>query len=264
MPSYNQASFLDEAIASVVSQIDCVHEFFVLDGGSTDGSVEIIKKYEKDITHWQSKPDGGQSNAISDGFEMCTGDVIAFLNSDDLYLPGSFDAVLDAFDADEGLGFVEGFTVVVDHESRVLYCDQRLGSSGAWLSWGQLRTHQPSTFFKRSVYESVGGINRSLQCVLDTELWYRMLPECRSAQLNRYTAVHRVHDDAKGSSWGEIYTREREMLDEKFPQFRDSKRLKLRVGNIAAKLTRSASGRSRAAKKDTALYVGKRVSEVFR
>ncbi len=263
MPSYNQAAFLDEALASVVSQIDFVHEFFVLDGGSDDGSVEIIKKYEADITHWQSQPDGGQSNAIADGFARCTGDVIAFLNSDDAYLPGALRAVVEAFDADAELGFVEGFTVIVDHESRILSCDQRIGPSGAWLGRGHLRMHQPSTFFKRSVYESVGGIDRSLQCVLDTELWYRMLPACKCARIKRYTAVHRVHDDAKGSSWNEIYARERAMLDEQYPQFRDRKRLKLRLGNMHAKLTRSLTGRSRAAKRDTARYAGKLISEVF-
>ncbi len=262
MPSYNQAAFLDEAIRSVVSQIDSVHEFFVLDGGSDDGSVEIIKEYEADITHWQSQPDGGQASAIVDGFSRCTGDVIAFLNSDDVYLPGALEAVIEAFDADPGLGFVEGFTVIADGDSRITGCDRRLGPSAAWMRWGHLRVHQPSTFFRRSVYESVGGMNPSYGCVLDTELWYRLLPACKCARLQRYTSVHRNHEDAKGSAWGETYAREKKMLDEQYPQFR-KRRVRNEIGRVGVNIALMMSGRARRAKADSAKHAGKLIGDAF-
>ncbi|MCA9303731.1 MAG: glycosyltransferase [Phycisphaerales bacterium] len=262
MPSFNQAAFLDEAIRSVVSQLSKGDEFFVLDGGSTDGSVDIIKQHKDRITHWQSQPDGGQASAIRDGFTRCTGEVIAFLNSDDVYLPGAIDAAREAFDADPGLGFAEGFTVVADAESRIVRCDRRLGPSAAWMRWGYLRVHQPSTFFRRSVYESVGGMDPAYGCVLDTELWYRLLPACRCVRLNRYTAVHRDHEDAKGRAWLDTYEREKKMLDAKYPRYR-KRRIKQEIGRIGVNIVRITSGRERAAKRDTAWFMGKRVGEVF-
>lgn len=262
MPSFNQAAFLDEAIRSVVSQLRADDEFFVLDGGSTDGSVKIIKRHEDGITHWQSQPDGGQANAIRDGFSHCTGDVIAFLNSDDVYLPGAIDAARDAFDADAELGFAEGFTVVADADSKIIRCDRRLGPSAAWMRWGYLRVHQPSTFFKRSIYEAVGGMDPSYGCVLDTELWYRLLPACKCVRLNRYTAVHRDHEDAKGRAWLETYEREKKLLDAKYPQYR-KRRFKHELGRVGVNIARLKSGCERAAKRDTAWFMGKRVDEVF-
>lgn len=262
MPSYNQAAFLEEAIRSVVSQLRRDDEFFVLDGGSTDGSVDIIKQYEDRITHWQSQADGGQANAIRDGFSHCKGELIAFLNSDDVYLPGAIDAARDAFESDPELGFAEGFTVVADADSRVVRCDRRLGPSSAWMRWGYLRVHQPSTFFLRTKYEEVGGMDPSYGCVLDTELWYRLLPACKCTRLNRYTAVHRDHEDAKGRAWLETYEREKKMLDEKYPQYR-KRRIKHEIGRVGVNIAKLTSGRERASKRDTAWFMGKRIDEVF-
>lgn len=262
MPSYNQAAFLDEALRSVVSQLAQDDEFFVLDGGSTDGSVNIIKRYEDRITHWQSQADGGQASAIRDGFSRCSGDIIAFLNSDDVYLPGAIDAAREAFAADPELGFAEGFTVVADAESRVIRCDRRLGPSAKWMRWGYLRVHQPSTFFLRSKYEEVGGMDPSFGCVLDTELWYRLLPACKCARIQRYTAVHRDHEDAKGRAWLETYDREKKLLDEKYPQFR-KRRIKQELGRVGVNIAKITSGRERASKRDTAWFMGKRIEEAF-
>lgn len=139
MPSYNQARFLEEAIGSVLSQRERVKEFFVLDGGSTDDSRNIIEKYSDRIDWWRSEPDGGQSNAIGEGFGRATGDVLAWLNSDDALLPGAVNAMLDCFDADPGLGLVEGDTVVVDADSRVIRCDRRAGPSRNWMRYGYMR-----------------------------------------------------------------------------------------------------------------------------
>ncbi len=262
MPSFNQAQFLEEAICSILDQRDQIKEFFVLDGGSTDGSVEIIEKYASEIDHWQTKPDGGQSNAIADGLSRATGDVINWINSDDAILPGAMYAIRERFAADEELGLVEGNTVVIDADSEIIRCDRRAGPSYWWMKQGYLRVHQPSTFFRRDLYNQVGGLDRSLECVLDTDLWYRMIPRTRCARIRRYIGVHRIHDDAKGESWDEIYQQERELLRDRYPLARKRPFLR-QFGRMAYYSTQLCNGRGAGSKADTDELVGKKLSTAF-
>lgn len=262
MPSFNQAQFLEGAICSILDQRDQIHEFIVLDGGSTDGSVEIIEKYASEIDHWQSKPDGGQSNAIADGFSRAAGDVINWINSDDAILPGAIYAIRERFAADEELGLVEGNTVIVDADSNIIRCDRRAGPSRWWVNHGYLRSHQPSTFFRRELYNQAGGLDLDLQCTMDTDLWYRLIPMTKCVRIKRYIGVHRIHDDAKGESWDEVYHSEREMLDLRYPKFR-KRPVKHQMGRIAYYATQAYSGRSAGAKRDSAELVGKNLGAVF-
>jgi len=263
MPSFNQARFLEEAIESVLSQRERVKEFFVLDAGSTDGSREIIEKYSDQIDWWRSEPDGGQSNAISDGFERATGDVITWLNSDDGLLPGAVNALLDCFDADPELGLVEGDTVVVDGDSRVMRCDRRAGPSRTWMRYGYMRIHQPSTFFRRDVYERVGGVDRSLHCVMDTELWYRILSDTKAKRLWRYVGVHRIHEEAKGSAdaWSVKYLTERAMIEKKYPEICGHP-IRYQLGRLALGWDRLNTGRGRRARDETRRFKDMALSEV--
>ncbi|MHA7812167.1 MAG: glycosyltransferase family 2 protein [Phycisphaerales bacterium] len=263
MPSFNQARFLEEAIGSVLSQRDRVKEFFVLDAGSTDGSREIIEKYSEQIDWWRSEPDGGQSNAIADGFERSTGDVLTWLNSDDALLPGAVDALLDRFDSEPELGLVEGDTVVVDGDSRVMHCDRRAGPSRQWMRYGYMRIHQPSTFFRRDIYEQVGGVDRSLHCVMDTELWYRILSSTKAARLERYCGVHRIHEEAKGSAdtWSEKYQAERDMIEKKYPEICGHP-IRYQLGRVAYAWDRLTTGRGRKAKAETKRFAGKVIADI--
>lgn len=264
MPSYNQAGFLEEAIGSVLSQRADVKEFFVLDGGSDDGSVDIIKRHAQQIDYWRSEPDGGQSNAIADGFARATGDVIAWLNSDDALLPGAVRAMLDAFDASPGVGLIEGDTVVVDGESRIVRCDRRAGPGAWWMRHGYTRIHQPSTFFRRDLYEAVGGVDRDLHCTMDTDLWYRVLDRTRARRLGRYVGVHREHTDAKGvsESWKQRYRDERRLLAERYPGVYGHP-VRYQVGRVAYLMDRLTTGRGRRAARDTARLRGVRLGEAF-
>jgi glycosyltransferase involved in cell wall biosynthesis len=262
MPSFNQAQFLEEAICSILDQRDQLHEFVVMDGGSTDGSVEIIQRYASQIDHWQSQRDGGQSNAIADGFSRVTGDVINWINSDDAILPGALYAVREQFAADPELGLVEGNTVIVDAESEVIRCDRRAGPSAWWVRHGYLRSHQPSTYFRRALFEQSGGIDRALQCTMDTDLWYRMIPQTKCKRMKRYLGVHRIHDDAKGESWDEIYKSERALLDERYPKYR-KRPIMHQIGRVAYYTSQSLNGRSAGARHDTESLMGTRLSEAF-
>lgn len=263
MPSYNQARFLEEAIGSVLMQRERVKEFFVLDAGSTDGSRAIIEKYSDQIDWWRSEPDGGQSNAIADGFARATGDVLTWLNSDDALLPGAIDAMLGCFDADPELGLVEGDTVVVDGDSRVMRCDRRAGPSRQWMRYGYMRIHQPSTFFRRDVYERVGGVDRSLHCVMDTELWYRILSNTKARRLRRYVGVHRIHDEAKGSAdaWSAKYRAERDLIEKKYPDICGHP-VRYQLGRVAYYWDRFSTGRGRKANDETRRFKGRALSEI--
>lgn len=262
MPSFNQARFLEEALRSIAEQRDEIKEFVVLDGGSTDGSVEIIEKYSAYIDHWQTGPDGGQASAIALGFSHVTGDVINWINSDDALLPGAVYAIREQFAADPSLGLVEGNTVIVDADSRIIRCDRRAGPSPWWVRHGYLRCHQPSTFFRREFYEAVGGLDRGLQCVMDTDLWYRIIPTTRCARMRRYIGVHRVHEDAKGESWDEQYRTERELLDLRYPRYR-KRRVMHQIGRVGYHLTQRFNGRASGARYDTEALGGLTLAEAF-
>ena len=135
-PSFNQASYLEETLRSVISQQDHVHEYFVLDGGSTDGSVEIIKRYRSRIDYWTSEKDRGQSDAIHKGFQRATGDVLLWLNSDDVLLPGALLKIRQAFERHPNWDVVSGYHAQIDADSRILSfqripMDTRCGHAGA-------------------------------------------------------------------------------------------------------------------------------------
>ena len=118
-PSYNQAEFLERTILSVLNQNYPNLEYIIIDGGSTDSSAEIIKKYERYLTYWVSEPDDGQADAINKGFAKATGDILAWLNSDDLYLPGALLKVKESFQ-NAGIAFLYGHSILVDKEDRVI------------------------------------------------------------------------------------------------------------------------------------------------
>ncbi len=253
VPSFNQARFLDESLQSLVSQRDDIHELIVMDGGSTDGSKEIIEHHQSNLTHWQSTPDDGQADAIVQGFNQATGDILTWINSDDALLPGAISAMRQAFADHPDTGLIEGNTVVIDQDSKIIRCDRRAGPSHRWAKFGYMRSHQPSTFFRRSLYQQVQGLDQSMHCTMDTDLWYKMLPTANARRLNRYIGVHRIHTDAKGESkqWEKQYADERAILDERYPHYRNNP-FRYQLGRIAFYTTQFFNRRSSNARKDTA------------
>ncbi len=220
-PSFNQAEYLAATIQSVLAQRDEIHEYFVLDGGSTDGSVGIIEKYAGQIDYWISEKDSGQADAIRQGFRRATGDVLAWLNSDDLLLPGAIAAIRDRFARFPETQVVTGHYCQVDADGRLLRCMWIPRMRQGWIRWGVTRICQPSTFFRRELYESIGGLDPRWRCVLDTELWCRMLrQQCNWHVLPRYVAARRYHPQTKGSTLTDQYRRERHELARLYPEYR--------------------------------------------
>lgn len=173
-PSYNQGKFLERAIISVLSQNYPNLEYMVFDAASTDGSAAILKKYNKRLSYWISETDRGQSDAISKGWGKATGDVLAWLNSDDFYYPGALHEVARMFNADPNLKMVCGSVAMVDPAERKLRVKQPPSlSPEVILLWANIPP-QVGTFIRRDVFDRLGGPRLDLHYVMDWELWLRV------------------------------------------------------------------------------------------
>jgi glycosyltransferase involved in cell wall biosynthesis len=262
-PSFNQAAYLEETLRSVVSQRAQVHEYFVYDGGSTDGSADIIRRSAPSIDHWVSEPDQGQSDAIARGFARATGDYLAWINSDDLYLPGALARVRSALQAHPEWDVVTAWHVRIDAQSRVIACHRMPAESRRWALGGVFHPTQPTTFFRRSLYERLGGLNRDLHLVMDTELFFRMLDAGAVwGHVPAYTAAFRVHGESKTCGQIAKYRAEFGYLDQHFPQYHAATHRHY-LGRATARALQWLSGREPAARLDALRWRGKRVDEVF-
>ena len=194
-PSLNQAQFIRETIESVLGQDYPQVEYIVIDGGSTDETLDILRGYGDRLT-WVSEPDRGQSDAINKGFRMASGDVFGWLNSDDMYLPGALKAVADFFQENPPVGLVYGDVLYVGADGQLLkrkpapeFEYRRL------LQWCFIP--QPAAFFRSAVWHTVGGLARSLHYAFDWDLWLRMTQVCEVQRLPATVAGFRWHRRSK-------------------------------------------------------------------
>ena len=195
-PSYNQARFLEATLQSVLRQDYPNIEYIVVDGASTDGSLEIIKNYADRLAWWVSEPDNGQGDAINKGFRRATGEIVAWLNSDDLYLPGAVKEAVETFQAHPAAGLVFGDAVSADAEGRLLNHFPTGDLELAALLRFQIIC-QPSAFMRRTVLEKVNYLDPSYHFFLDHQLWIRMAREAEIVYRERTWAVSRYHAEAK-------------------------------------------------------------------
>jgi glycosyltransferase involved in cell wall biosynthesis len=195
-PSFNQGHFLEETICSVVGQGYPNLEYIVIDGGSTDLSVEIIRKHEKSIAYWVSEKDQGPVDAIGKGFRKATGSILAWLNSDDFYQPGVLDKIAAAFLADERNDVVYGNTYWVDREGKVLAEKRQTPFSKLGYLYGGADLQQPATFWRRHLFEKSGGLDPSFRAAFDTDLFYRFIKQgARFKHIDAFLASFRVHSE---------------------------------------------------------------------
>jgi hypothetical protein len=200
-PSYNQAQFLQQTMESVLHQDYPRVEYLVLDGGSTDNSPDIIRRYENSIAFWVSEKDNGQADAVRRGWQRATGDLVAWLNSDDIYMPGALTAVARAFQNNPQADVITGNCIVIDQSGRHLW-DLPGSLHGFGLrNLGGNSLPQPGVFFRRSAVEVVGGINPDLCYVMDWELLLRLwVNGARFHHLSRVVAGFRVWSKSKTTS----------------------------------------------------------------
>lgn len=216
MPSLNQSGYLREALQSVVDQRYPALELIVMDGGSTDGSVEVIRSFEEHVSHWQSCEDGGQSDAINKGFAKATGEVLCWLNSDDVLLPGALNAVTYAFEANPGWNWISAPSLRFGERLHRLDGISFLPRSRVeWLLRCPLS--QPSTFWKRSLFEQHGGLDESYHFALDYEYWTRFVFAGETVHLlKRPLSAFRLHDTSKTVSQSEKFRLEEARLREQY------------------------------------------------
>jgi glycosyltransferase involved in cell wall biosynthesis len=183
-PNYNGVLFLEETIKSVINQGYDNLEYIIIDGGSNDGSVDIIKKYEKHLAYWVSEPDGGLYHAIQKGFEKCTGEIMAWINSDDIYHKGALEIVAEIFSRFDNIKWLQGLPNSIDEKGRSVYLENNTPWCKAkflsqWsvsnLNYGEYKwIQQESTFWHRDLWNKAGGfLNTKLKYAGDFELWLR-------------------------------------------------------------------------------------------
>jgi glycosyltransferase involved in cell wall biosynthesis len=172
-PSFNQGRFLEETIRSVLEQTYPLNEYIVIDGGSKDESVNIIKKYAGRINYWHSRPDGGHTDALIQGFEHSTGGILAWLNSDDLLAPDAVEKAVAALEKKPLAVMVYGNRVCIDERSRLLYFRPSLPFL-ARTPYIAMTVPQETCFCRREAYDKVGGVRRELRFSFDYEFFSRL------------------------------------------------------------------------------------------
>ena len=202
-PSFNQARFLEQTMRSVLDQGYPNLEYIVIDGGSTDGSVDIIRRHADRLAFWTSEPDRGQANAINKGMARVTGDIVAWVNSDDFYYPGAIQAAADAFAADPALGFVYGRGNRVNERGELIepFAYTRPFDLRA-LTHGIDYILQPTVFLRRGALAEVAPLDPALHWTLDWDLWIRLGRNFPARMLDHMTAASREYASTKTSSGG--------------------------------------------------------------
>lgn len=205
--NYNYGRFLEDAIQSLLSQSCQDFELIVVDGGSTDNSVEIIKKYADKIAWWVSESDKGQSDAFNKGFAKARGRFLTWLNADDVMTKGALAAVKREIERHPKCEWFIGSSLWADERLRVRRCFCAHRFSVLRAKWGFLSAGGPSSFFSRRLLDSAGGVDRSLHYVMDTDLWYRFYAlGARYVRTRHNVWAYRQHEASKMSGADEHQT----------------------------------------------------------
>jgi glycosyltransferase involved in cell wall biosynthesis len=197
-PTYNQGQFIEETIQSVLGQQYSALEHLVIDGGSTDETIDILKRFSH--LRWVSERDRGQTHAVNKGFQMAKGEIVGWVNSDDTLLPGTFEVVINKFQSDPNCAVVFGDYHTVDEHGTILY--STLGFCGNYeemIRWWDYTyaIHQPTVFVRKKVIDTVGSLDESFHYAMDYEWWLRVARHYQFHHIPQYLATYRMHRDAK-------------------------------------------------------------------
>ena len=206
-PSFNQAPYLEQTIQSVLGQNYARIEYIVVDGASTDNSFEIIKKYNDRLAYWISEKDSGQAEAINKGFARAGGEILAWLNSDDYYLPNTISQVVKSFEENPDAVMVYGDMLAVNGAGETINVLKYKQLSLQDLLCFQI-IGQPSVFFRRSALEKTGWLDTSFHFMLDNHLWIRLAQQGRILHVPQVWSAARYHADAKNRARAAEFGRE--------------------------------------------------------
>ncbi len=207
IPSFNQASFLPATLDSVLSQNDVSSlQVIIVDGGSTDGTLEILRSINDPRVTWTSEPDNGQSHAINKGMRQADGRIVTWLNSDDLYCGGALRRVVDTFDANPKAKWLVGRVGMIDRDGNetrraiTRYKDRRLRRYGYRRLLRENFISQMGVFWRRSFWEAVGPLDESLMYTMDYDLWLRMGGQIDPMILDAVLSQFRLHGQSKSGA----------------------------------------------------------------
>lgn len=207
-PSYNQAAFLERTIRSVLDQGYQNLEYIIIDGGSTDGSVDIIRRYADRLAFWVSEPDRGQTDAINKGLRRATGEWVAWQNSDDIYYPGAFHDLAAAAAKHPQAGLIIGDMMLIDEHDHPLRDIRYVKPSyRASLAEGMLLANQAS-FWRRRIQAEIGLLDESMNYAFDYEWFLRLTEHCQGAHVNRIWGALRRHGETKTSNYAPRFAEE--------------------------------------------------------
>jgi glycosyltransferase involved in cell wall biosynthesis len=196
-PSYNHVNFIEQTITSVLEQRGVDFEYIIIDGGSTDGTVDIIRRYADRLAYWVSEPDRGQTDAINKGFARAKGDILAWINSDDTYEPGAFAAAAAYLGQHPDVGLVYGDANFINAEGRVTGRFPAAQTDYRRLRQGYVHVPQQAAFFRAELWRRVGPLDPSFYFAMDYDLWVRLVRLAPLVYLPGLWANFRLHGDAK-------------------------------------------------------------------
>lgn len=196
-PSFNQARYIEATIRSVLAQDYARIEYIVIDGGSTDGTVDVIKKYEGRLATWVSEPDQGQTDAINKGFARAQGDILAWINSDDTYEPGAVFAAVRYLQSHPEAGMVYGDCNFINESGRVIGRFNAAQTDLPLLRRGYVHIPQQASFFRADLWRQVGPLDPSFYFAMDYDLWTRLASRAEIKYEPQTWANFRLHTSGK-------------------------------------------------------------------
>lgn len=203
--SYNQAHFIERTLISIINQQYASYEIIVIDGNSTDNTIEVLKKFDKYISYWVSEKDNGQTHAINKGIAKATGDLICFQNSDDVFHPGCFDSIANAYRLDNAFDGYYGDLSIIDSNDNVTEILKTIPFNLKSQLLLGMQIFNQSYFFKKSSIEKFGNLDEKLRFVLDYEFVTRWA--CSGAKFKKVEnafGAFRIHEDSKTSNLEQV------------------------------------------------------------
>ncbi len=199
-PSLNQGKFIEKTILSVINQNYPDLEYIIIDGGSIDNTVDIIKKYEKYLSYWISEKDSGQSNAINKGLKKSSGELIAWINSDDFYCENVFTKIAEYFELNKNVNWLYGNTFFINEKGEMINYKKPLKFNKFVLRYGSFSFNQPGVFLRRKIIEDIGFLREDFHTIMDQEWFCRIADIYKPSYLDIDIAKFRWHSSGKSSS----------------------------------------------------------------